>query len=179
MRSVPNKVVVLIALLACFLSIAGPCNGRGEPVVVTVTSVPVWPLPGPPTELMLTTSGANDLRLNYAPSDWVHSATHYYRFELERSSSEDGVYQHRQTINYSGSPAYFRDELMEGYWYRARGQRCTTNERLACGAWSDYSAPVKTPLSTPEPTGSRENLAASESYPFDILAIHALYQTGD
>ncbi len=155
MKPVPNKVIALIALIACFLSIAGPCNGRGEPVEVTVRPAG-FSLP-PPTELTLMASGTNDLRLDYVRSDWVGRASHHYRFELIQANERRGTYQHHETINDSESPAYFH-HLSTGYWYRARGQRCTTYKGTLCGGWSDYSVPVKM---MPLPTGLRENLPAS------------------
>ena len=132
----------------------------------------------PPTNLRLSRRGINSLQLDYTPSDPDESAPHYYRFELERATGKgrNSAYIHYETIDYvSESPAFF-DYAIDDSWYRARGQRCTTNERTACGAWSDYSAPVKTPPSTPEPTGLRENLPSNEPHPLDVLTVYSLYQ---
>ena len=45
MKPVPNKIIALIALVACSLSIAGLCNGRGEPIAISeipMSHPPQW-----------------------------------------------------------------------------------------------------------------------------------------
>ena len=148
--------VVGVPLVGLFLVWSFTWSYDSTDELVHATPAPVRQALGPPTELILTVSETNGLRLDYTRSDWASSALHFYRFELERASSEDGVYQHHQTIDHFKSPSYFDDELVESYWYRARGQRCITYERVACGIWSDYSVPVKMTPVTPVPTGLRK-----------------------
>ncbi len=95
----------------------------------------------PPTRLRLSTSG-DDLSLSYTRSYWESHSSHYYKFTLYRSSTENGTYRTVETVNDNSSPATFED-VDSGYWYKARGVRCLTSIYSVCGDWSSYSSAIE------------------------------------
>ncbi len=105
----------------------------------------------PPTSLSLSveTGDDDDLDLTYTRSG---ESTHYYQFELHRSSTEAGTYTLADTENDSVSPANFDDQT-KGYWYQARGRNCKTSSRTQCGDWSEWSDSILLPDALEPPSG--------------------------
>ena len=117
------------------------------------------PPPTPPTglTLRLDSSNPNDILLDYTNSSWDVSSAHRYHLVLER-----WINNQWQTFAFnsrvSASPARFGG-LTQGYWYRAKGQRCVVSTTVSCGPWNaQYSnqlylpTPAATPTPTPTPT---------------------------
>lgn len=105
----------------------------------------------PPTSLSLSIESGDDddLELKYTRSG---ESTHYYQFELHRSSTQDGTYALADTESDSVSPANF-DDQSKGYWYKARGRNCKTSSRTQCGDWSEWSDSILLPDALEPPTG--------------------------
>ncbi len=116
--------------------------------------------PPPPFGFVVSVVGDDDVRLGYRRSSWLGSGSHRYRFELQRSSSRNGVYKASGSAKWSSSsPIYFWNQ--SAGWYRVRGQRCRTLSVSTCGAWSSYSGrvqvkapPTATFTPTPSPTAT-------------------------
>ena len=101
----------------------------------------------PPTGLSLSveTGDDDDLDLAYTRSG---ESTHYYQFELHRSSTQYGTYSLvGSPKNDSSSPADF-DNQTKGKWYKARGRNCSTTSRTGCDDWSSWSAAILLPIDT-------------------------------
>ena len=90
----------------------------------------------PPTNLRLSVEAGDDddLLLAFNRSE----SPHHYHFELFYSTSENGVYQNVDSVNFSSSPAQFEDEV-KGRWYKVRGRNCRTIRQVGCGHWSLWS----------------------------------------
>ena len=119
--------------------------------------------PPAPFGLGISVVGGDDVRVGYRLSSWRGSSSHRYRFELQRSSSRNGVYRTSGAAKWStSSPIYFWSQ--SSGWYRVRGQRCRSYSASTCGAWSSYSGrvqvlaptatPTRTPTRTPSPTST-------------------------
>ena len=107
--------------------------------------------PGPPPYGLSISASGDDITLTYTQSTWSGSPYHLYRFELHRSSTQNGTYSSYRSVNDSLSPAYFNN-VAEGYWYKARGKRCRNANRTDCGDWSPYTSSVEVEEPPPPPT---------------------------
>ena len=131
---------------------------KGPPPAPGPTSeeavVTVYPLV-PPTNVRLSVSGG-ELVGRFL---WLGTAPRAIKWELRRSATEDGDYNHvAATKEDSTSPVEFDNQTV-GYWYRLHGRACETRTDPGaqqsgvrgqqaqpfevCGTWSGFSKPVK------------------------------------
>ena len=99
----------------------------------------------PPTSLSLRLSN-DDFTLTWSRSSG--SSGQYYVFELHRATSRTGSFSRYSTVNDTYSTTSFSNVTTDRY-YKARGKRCTTSGRSACGSWSSWSSTVYVGLPPP------------------------------
>ena len=112
--------------------------------------------PAPPTSLAMTLSD-DDFTLTWSRSSG--SAAHYYVFELGRSTSSSGSFATHATANDTTSSTLFSNVTRDRY-YKARGKRCNSSSRTACGEWSSWTS--TTYVGPAPPSGLSLSLSADD-----------------
>ena len=94
----------------------------------------------------VTLANEDDLTVDYTLPTWNYGSGDVLDFEIKREESSSGMFDtdYTQAMTPSDMPHKFND-VHTGYYYKARGRRCSNRALTICGDWSGLSSAVNVP----------------------------------
>ena len=125
-----------------------------------------------PSVTRLSLATQDDLTVVYTVTAWSNGTGDHYDFEIKRSETATGSFSDYDDATTPSTTPHVFNNVHTGYYYKARGRRCSDSAATICGEWSRYTAALNVPsLAVPAPT----SITVSNPSP---ATVHAAFTPG-